>query len=151
MSMLKHDTFFKVDHSQVQSYGDFVIMCLPNNLWISVKSNFARERLLASGFSTDIIGVGFFEDPTEFSSYVKIRNFQRAGFLAMYCPDIAVTTKQVQNNTSTYEEVIKAYTGRDMPLNINGKPFIRPLSHLKKHLDKLLVEQDVRRRFIVDF
>ena len=54
--------FFKVTSGRVNSYGDFVLMCLPNNLWLSVKSNFARERLLASGYSNDILAVGFFED-----------------------------------------------------------------------------------------
>jgi len=88
--------FFKVTSDRVESYGDFVLMCLPNNLWLSVKSNFARERLLASVYSNDILAVGFFEDFTEFTSPVRIRNMQRAGFLCIYMPDMPVTHEQEQ-------------------------------------------------------
>jgi len=145
--------FFKVGHSQVQSYGDFVLMCLPNNLWISVKSNFARERLLASGYSNDILGVGFFESAGEFTGSVRVRNFQRAGFLAMYCPDFPVSEAQLEAETSTYGEIVTLHAGNgtDMPRNINGKPFIRPLSELRNDLQTLLDVPDIRRRFTVDF
>jgi len=151
--MVDEIQFFKVSSPDVQSYGDFVMTCLPNNLWISVKSNFARERLLASGYSNDILGVGFFEESAEFTSMVRIRNFQRAGFLAMYCPDVAVTEKQVVSGSSTYHEVEQTYSGRgvDMPRNINGQPFIRKLSDLYKDLSSLLSEKDIRRRTTVKF
>ena len=69
--LMQDETFFKVNNNKVSSYGDFIIMCLPNNLWISVKSSNARERLLASGYSNDIIGIGFFKDPKEFSDLKK--------------------------------------------------------------------------------
>ncbi|MDB2431992.1 hypothetical protein N9Y15_02475 [Alphaproteobacteria bacterium] len=146
-------TFFKVDQSQVQSYGDFVLMCLPNNLWLSVKSNFARERLLASGYTNDILGVGFFQDPTEFTSNVRIRNFQRAGFLAMYCPDVAVSEEQLLNGTNTFDEIIKSYREQkiELPTNINGKPFIRKLSKLYSDLEVLMSEADIKKRSTVDF
>ncbi len=152
-SMLDEHNFFKVAASQVKSYGDFVLMCLPNNLWISVKSNFARERLLASGYSNDILGVGFFQDYEEFTSQVRVRNFQRAGFLAMYCPDVAVSPKQVEEDTNTYKQVCDFYEkkGSILPLNINGKPLIRPLTSLRDDLQKLLDVKDVQRRFTVDF
>lgn len=146
-------TFFKVDQSSVQSYGDFVLMCLPNNLWLSVKSNFARERLLASGYTNDILGVGFFQDPTEFTSNVRIRNFQRAGFLAMYCPDVSVSEEQLADNTNTYDLIIASYKaqGSTLPTNINGKPFIRKLSDLYGDLEALLIEPDIRKRTTVSF
>lgn len=145
--------FFKVSYSQVQSYGDFVLMCLPNNLWISVKSNFARERLLASGYSNDILGVGFFESAGEFTGTVRVRNFQRAGFLAMYCPDFPVSEAQLEAETSTYDEIVDLHEKNctDMPRNINGKPFIRPLSGLRNDLHTLLDEPDIQKRFTVDF
>ena len=82
---------------------------MPNNLWLSVKSNFARERLLASGFTTDIIGVGFFESAKEFTGKIRIRNFQRAGFLAMYCPDVPVNQEQIDNQITTYDLIVKRY------------------------------------------
>lgn len=152
-SMVDETNFFKVNASQVQSYGDFVLMCLPNNLWISVKSNFARERLLASGYSNDILGVGFFESFEEFTGQIRVRNFQRAGFLAMYCPDVAVSEAQVVSGTSTYQQIVRfhAANGTDMPRNINGRPFIRRLSDLQSDLQPLLDEVDVRKRFTVSF
>lgn len=151
--MLDESNFFKIGSSEVQSYGDFVVSCLPNNLWISVKSNFARERLLASGYSNDIVGAGFFEDPVEFTNAVRIRNFQRAGFLAMYCPDVSVTPQQRGDGTSTYHliETFHETEGTDMPLNINGRPFIRKLSELSQDIRLLLNVADIRRRFIVRF
>jgi len=146
-------SFFQVKQSAVQSYGDFVLMCLPNNLWLSVKSNFAKERLMASGYTTDILGVGFFEDPTEFTSGVKIRNFQRGGFLAMYCPDVAVSDTQLSNGTNTYDDIINYYSVNNqiLPTNINGRPFIRKLSDLHSDLSTLLQQQDVTKRTTVHF
>lgn len=151
--MVDDINFFKVSHSQVQSYGDFVLMCLPNNLWVSVKSNFARERLLASGYNNDILGVGFFESAREFTGSVRVRNFQRAGFLAMYCPDFPVSEAQLAAGSSTYDEIEAHHAGNgtDMPRNINGKPFIRKLSELRNDLLVLLGEADIRRRFTVGF
>jgi hypothetical protein len=151
--MIDKLNFFRIGNAEVQSYGDFVVTCLPNNLWISVKSNFARERLLASGYNNDILGAGFFQDASEFTQPVRIRNFQRAGFLAMYCPDVAVTKHRQDNATSTYHEIEEFHRAREsqMPLNINGKPFIRKLSDLPADIQALLDIADIRRRFTVDF
>ena len=118
-------SFFKVTSSRVNSYGDFVLMCLPNNLWLSVKSNFARERLLASGYSNDILAVGFFEDYKEFTSQVRIRNMQRAGFLCIYIPDVAVTVEQNDSNTNTYKQTLEHYKKMISTTDINAD-FIRP-------------------------
>lgn len=152
-SLVDDVNFFKVNASNVQSYGDFVLMCLPNNLWISVKSNYARERLLASGYSNDILGVGFFESFDEFTGQVRVRNFQRAGFLAMYCPDVAVSEEQLLLGTSTYQQIVDFHdsNGSEMPKNINGKPFIRKLSSLHDDLYKLLSVKDIKKRFTVSF
>ena len=152
-SMVDDVNFFKVGSQAIQSYGDFVLMCLPNNLWLSVKSNFARERLLASGYSNDILGVGFFEDFTEFTSQVRVRNFQRAGFLAMYCPDVAVNQDQLDAKTSTYDQIANHHKacGTMMPRNINGQPFIRRLSDLQNDLQNLLAKSDIKSRFTVSF
>ncbi|MGJ8517591.1 hypothetical protein [Carnimonas bestiolae] len=137
--LLDETTLFQTSNREVQSYGDFVLICLPNNLWLSVKSNFARERLLASGYTTDIIGAGFFTDEGEFTTKGKLRNFQRVGFLAMYIPDVAVTDQQRANNTSTYQLALDVYKnrGEEEPRNINGTPFIRPLSSLQSDIEKL--------------
>jgi hypothetical protein len=145
--------FFKVNNSQVNSYGDFVLICLPNNLWLSVKSNFARERLLASGYSNDILAVGFFQDYTEFTSQVKIRNMQRAGFLCIYLPDEPVTQDQQDSGTSTYKQTIDFYktASNPLPLNINGTLFFRPLSSISDDLGKLLKEGRIGHRLSVNF
>jgi len=146
--MIDGINFFRNTNQQVQSYGDFVLMCLPNNLWISVKSNFARERFLASGFTTDILGVGFFTEKEEFTSISKIRNYQRVGFLAIYLPDVPVSEVQNRSNSNTYSEVLDFYnTSRTaLPLNINGTAFLRPLSSIHTDLTKVLSISDPRNR-----
>ena len=145
--------FFKTSNQEIQSYGDFVLMCLPNNLWLSVKSNYARERLLASGYTTDILGVGFFTDYREFTSKAKIRNFQRVGFLAMYLPDVPVSRDQQEAERSTYEEVREFYQrqNHEMPKNINGTDFLRPLSGLYNDLAALLEEENIQNRTTIKF
>ena len=35
--------FFRVTRQEVNSYGDFVLMCLPNNLWLSVSPTLQRK------------------------------------------------------------------------------------------------------------
>ncbi|RXJ79879.1 hypothetical protein [Arcobacter sp. F2176] len=152
-SLIDNTNFFRSQNHDVQSYGDFVLMCLPNNLWISVKSNFARERLLASGYTTDIIGVGYFTDYNEFTSQIKVRNFIKVGFLAMYIPNIPITESQITNDVSTYQEAVNYYNdnNRELPLNINGKPFLRPLSDLYHDLNTLLQIDDIKRRTTVRY
>lgn len=152
-SLIDNTNFFRSQNQDVQSYGDFVLMCLPNNLWISVKSNFARERLLASGYTTDIIGVGYFTDFNEFTSQTKIRNFIKVGFLAMYIPDIPITEKQITDNISTYQQALNCYQTqqRELPKNINGKVFLRPLSQLYNDLNSLLEINDIKRRTTVRY
>lgn len=146
------EDIFQTNQDDTKSYGDFVLMSLPNNLWFSVKSGFSRERLLASGFSNDLVGVGFFEEPTEFTSRHKVRNFKKAGFLAIYLPDVAVTEEQHDGTTSTYAEVQEFYNqaGRVAPLNINGTQFFRPLSELGDDI-KSLLDQDLQRRSTLNF
>lgn len=134
--------------SSVKSYGDFVLMCLPNNLWISVKSAFSRERLLASGYANDLIGVGFFQDAKEFKSLAKIRNFKKVGFLAIYLPDTPVSDEQARGNTNTYEDVVSSH--RDAVKNINGKDFFRPISSLGDDINALLAE-NLDKRTTIDF
>lgn len=151
-ALIDHDNFFKTNDPKVKTYGDFVLMCLPNNLWISVKSNYARERLLASGYTTDIIGVGFFTDMKEFISPSKIRNFQRVGFLCMYLPDVPITTEQVSESTSTYEQVVTHFQGKqNLPRNINGTFFIRSLSELYDDLLRLLSIKELANRTTTNY
>ena len=147
-------SFFKTKGMpDVNSYGDFVLLCLPNNLWLSIKSGFSRERLLASGFSSDIIGIGFFQDYSEFISAPKNRNLKKVGFLAIYCPDFPVAEEQKLQKTNTFKQVKDFYSksGMNMPLNVNRNQFIRKLSFLHFDLGKLLKESDIKKRSTVDF
>jgi len=152
-NLIDDENFLKNNNEDVSCYGDFVLMCLPNNLWISVKSNFAKERLLVSGFGTDIIGVGFFVDSKEFTAGSRVTNHQRAGFLAIYLPDISVDEDQIRNNTDTYSEVEKHYSDLNtaMPVNNNGEPFYRKLSDLYKDIQQLLSQQDIKKRTTIGF
>lgn len=150
--LIDDKNFFKTNNQKVQSYGDFVLMCLPNNLWLSVKSNFARERLLASGYTTDILGVGFFTSAEEFTSASKIRNFQRVGFLAMYLPEIPISEQQIADDTNTYTQVKDYYAHRGFaPVNINGTEFIRPLSQLHGDLNRVLQTKNIANRTAIEF
>lgn len=144
---------FKVNSDRVQSYGDFVLMCLPNNLWLSVKSGFSRERLLASGYGNDILAVGFFQDFEEFTSRVRIRNMMKAGFLCLYLPDVPVTPEQIEAHTSTFEQTSEYYKSSkvDWPVNINGRDFIRPLSQISDDLERLISIPDISKRLTIDF
>ena len=152
-SILEENVFMKVEKAETKSYGDFVVSALPNNLWLSVKSSYGRERLLASGFSNDILGVGFFEEVKEFTSLVKIRHYQRAGFLAIYLPDEPVTIEQIDAGINTYGSVEQHYadSGKALPSNINGRPFIRPLSQLPHDLEAIIKHESLVDRTTVKF
>jgi len=154
-NLVSDDNYFYKSSSmqpQIRSYGDFVLMCQPNNLWMSVKSAFSRERLLASGYTNDVIGVGFFQSAKEFTNIKRLKNFKKAGFLAIYLPDQPVTEEQVLNNTNTYEDAENAYhdLGTAMPKNINETPLLRKLSDLYGDLKKI-TDMDLMKRNLSDF
>ena len=150
---LLDNTFFRVKDPQTKSYGDFVVLALPSNLWISVKSSHARERLLASGFSTDIIGIGFFESAKEFSDKM-IRNYQKVGFLALYLPDFPVNESQLEKNSDTFSDYVEKRQKNNKgiyPTNINGKEFIRPTSRLFSDLKDLMQVTKLENRNTANF
>ena len=143
---------FKTNQNDTKSYGDFILMCLPNNLWISVKTKFSRERLLSSGFSNDLVGVGFFTDIKEFTSLHKIRNYKKAGFLAIYLPDTPVDPEQFSQQINTYDEVNRYFIDNNipMPVNINGTPFLRKISELGSDFERLKL-QPIQKRSAIGF
>ncbi|MHA1613597.1 MAG: hypothetical protein ACTSYJ_02060 [Candidatus Thorarchaeota archaeon] len=67
--------------------GDFLIPAAPSNLLISVKTEKARERLLASGFGLPVVGFGFFSEPNEFWSKERMLSYRMTGFTAIYMPE----------------------------------------------------------------
>ena len=142
----------KVEASEISSYGDFVLPCLPNNLWISVKSDYSRERLLASGYSNDILGATFLVDATEITATLT-RNMMKAGFLALYIPDVPVNAEQLKNNENTYQQFLiqRKENKLSLPLNINGTPFVRKLSKLGADLKKFIGDKEFDKRFTSTF
>ena len=142
----------KVKSPEISSYGDFVLPCLPNNLWISVKSAYGRERLLASGYSNDILAVTFLVDASEISATL-IRNMMKAGFLALYIPDVPMNAEQLKNNENTFEQfkIQREKNELSEPLNINGTSFVRKLSKLGDDLKKFISDKDFDKRFTSTF
>ena len=146
------ELFSSAGNKDIKSYGDFILMALPNNLWISVKSGYAKERLLGSGFSNDVIGVGYFETGKEFKSVSLMRNHRKAGFLAIYLPDAPINETQEALGINTYDDVIDSYISRDieLPTNINGKPFLRKLSSVISDIAALKAKP-IKKRTTIDF
>lgn len=142
----------KVQSPEISSYGDFVLPCLPNNLWISVKSDYSRERLLASGYSNDILGATFLVDATEISATLT-RNMMKAGFLALYIPDVPVNAEQLENDENTYQQFLiqRKANKLSMPVNINGTPFVRKLSKLGDDLKNFIGDKGFDKRFTSTF
>lgn len=69
--------------------GDYAIMGSPFNLFISVKSYKAKERLIVSGTGQNaapVIGFGLFDDPTEWSPD-RVKQYKQRGFIAIYMPN----------------------------------------------------------------
>ena len=146
------DEIFETTHDSIKSYGDFIIMCLPNNLWVSVKSKHAKERLMASGYSNDLVGIGFFENPKDFHTSYRLRNYKKVGFLAIYLPTVPASEKQSGNGTNTYSEVMKALKEHKIHnYNINGKPFYRPFERFATDMEELLQESDRHKRSTIGF
>lgn len=70
----------------------------------------------------------------------------------MYLPEIPISQEQIDNDTNTYDQVMEHYkiTG-NTPVNINGTPFIRPLSELHEDLQKILSKTKIANRTTIDF
>lgn len=100
--------------------GDYAITGLPFNLYISVKSYYARERLIASGTgqgAAPIIGYGLFKDESEWSPK-RVHQYRHRGFVAIYMP-------------SSLYAVLSQKTGNGYPatdiLNIYNRPLLRKI------------------------
>lgn len=68
--------------------GDFAILGSPFNLFISVKSYKAKERLIVSGTGQNaapVIGYGLFDDSAEWSPE-RVKQYKQRGFIAIYMP-----------------------------------------------------------------
>jgi len=84
--------------------GDFAIIASPFNLYVSVKSYKAKERLLVSGtgqFTAPVIGYGLFDKPGEWSES-RTKQYKQRGFIAIYMPRalydrLSASSKTVKN------------------------------------------------------
>ncbi|MDO4801724.1 MAG: hypothetical protein Q4A15_06130 [Prevotellaceae bacterium] len=100
--------------------GDYAITGLPFNLYISVKSYYAKERLIFSGTgqgAAPVIGYGLFKDESEWSP-VRVHQYRHRGFVAIYMP-------------SALYSALSAKTGRGYPatdiMNIYERPLLRDI------------------------
>ena len=147
------EDLIRTQHDNISAYGDFAAFSLPWNLWISVKSGYAKERLFASGYRNPILGIGFFQDPEgDFKGEIRLRNYKLAGFIAIYLPDKPVTEEQLENNLNTFDAVTGYFEGSESNTNPNGngKAFYRPISQFAKDMESLL-EQSRNNRFTITF
>jgi hypothetical protein len=105
--------------NDMRAFGDLLVPCAPTNLVISVKSEAARERLLYSSNSIEGIGFGFFNQPEEFWSVLRMKLYKRMGFSAIYLPNETldlINAKLVETGHQNYA------------VNINGTALYRPLT-----------------------
>lgn len=114
--------------------GDYVILGIPFNVVISVKSYKVKERLLVSGSGSLLvptIGWGFMDDPKEFK-YERLQSYLYRGFIAIYMPNF--TLKDIEKDSLTL-------------LNVHKNKFLRPIENLvndiKKSLEKKIFGQSV--------
>lgn len=105
--------------NDMRAFGDLLVPCAPTNLVISVKSEAARERLLYSSNAIEGIGFGFFNQPEEFWSVLRMKLYKRMGFSAIYLP----------SGTLNLISARLAQTGhQNYAVNINGTALYRPLT-----------------------
>jgi hypothetical protein len=106
--------------------GDFVLMGIPFNVIVSVKSFSAKERLLVSGSGTALaptIGYGWFKNPEEFKNKNRLQAYKVRGFTSIYMPKY--TLKELPNEA-------KQFT------NINGNPFLRLIENFPEDISMVM-------------
>lgn len=111
--------------------GDYAITGLPFNLYISVKSYYAKERLIVSGTgqgAAPVIGYGLFKDIDEWSP-TRVHQYRHRGFVAIYMP------------SDLYAQ-LAARTGRGCPstaiLNIYNRPLLRDISEFANDIERVI-------------
>lgn len=143
--------------------GDFAITGIPFNLFISVKSYKAKERLIVSGtgqFAAPIIGFGLFDDISEWSER-RVLQYKQRGFLAIYVPDQKTSSLsgkpyrasgKENNLPNNLYSRLAAKRGSHGPVtdieNIYGNKLIRPLESFAQDIAKLIktnLELDLSR------
>lgn len=116
--------------------GDFAIIGLPFNLYISVKSYYAKERLIVSGtgqMAAPVIGYGLFKDIKEWGPS-RVIQYKHRGFVAIYIPYelyLALSSKSGKGHPVT-----------DIK-NIYDKPFLRDIANFSEDLKKIVTKNDI--------
>ncbi|TCL60537.1 hypothetical protein EDD76_102235 [Kineothrix alysoides] len=116
--------------------GDFAVTGLPFNLYISVKSYYAKERLIVSGtgqMAAPVVGFGLFKDIAEWNPS-RVSQYKHRGFVAIYIPhDIY--------------DALSSKTGKGHPVtnvkNIYDKPFLRDIANFSKDLKKVVKTDNI--------
>jgi hypothetical protein len=80
-------------------------------------------------------------------------NLKKVGFLAIYLPDFPLNEEQSNTNSTTYDLYRQKIEleGKDMPINFNGRPFIRKTTELINDLQGLLKVENIQDRDTINF
>lgn len=126
--------------------GDFAILGTPFNLFISVKSYKAKERLIVSGTGQNaapVIGWGLFDDPSEWSPE-RVKQYKQRGFVAIYMPKSTYTSlsemnANAPNLTPYYRRKYQAANGYPATTitNIYDRPLLRDLDNFATDISRI--------------
>lgn len=133
--------------------GDFAIMGSPFNVFISVKSYYARERLIVSGMGQNaapVVGWGLFEKLNEWSPS-RVKQYKQRGFLAIYMPEMLYNEllEQDENNPALTPREKKKYpSAKGYPVtkivNIYDRPLIRKINDFADDIARVYSRPDFR-------
>lgn len=127
--------------------GDFAIMGSPFNLFVSVKSYKAKERLIVSGTGQNaapVIGYGLFDDAKEWSPN-RVKQYKQRGFIAIYLPKSLYDTLDgmVSTNTAYTQNQRNRFASNGYPstkiLNIYDKPLLRKIEDFTSDLSRVCI------------
>lgn len=126
--------------------GDYAIMGSPFNLFISVKSYKAKERLIVSGTGQNaapVIGFGLFDDSSEWSPD-RVKQYKQRGFIAIYMPNTLYNTlaAMVPTTPGLARRLIRKYSpANGYPAtnikNIYDRPLLRKLEDFSTDIENV--------------
>lgn len=126
--------------------GDFAIMGSPFNLFVSVKSYKAKERLIVSGTGQNaapVVGYGLFDDPSEWSPD-RVKQYKQRGFVAIYMPKTLYDTlaAMIPSTPGLSKRLIKKYApANGYPAtdikNIYDQPLLRKIEDFHTDVAKV--------------
>lgn len=125
--------------------GDFAIVGIPFNLFISVKSYKAKERLLVSGTGQNaapVVGFGLFDDVKEWSPD-RVKQYKQRGFLAIYMPKNLydeISNRNEEKNCKYKKS--KGYPATSI-VNIYDRPLLRKIEDFADDVSNVCNDEDV--------